>query len=128
MLRGKIQFKTNNTQFLVPVLPLTHWATRRNLLISLGTSASSIKVDWSIWVISFDFLPYQRRFSSLQIAPLPLKQYHHMTWQLRARTTCLPLAVTPGMSYVISVCLCFLLCKMRVKKRVVYHQVVKRMK
>lgn len=48
----------NKNQFLVPVLPLTYWATSRNLLVSLGTVASSAKeVDWSAWVIIFCFLP-----------------------------------------------------------------------
>lgn len=44
----------SNTQSLLQVLPLTHWATSRNLLISLSIAASSAKgVDWSIWVIIF---------------------------------------------------------------------------
>lgn len=46
--------RCRNAQFLVPVLPLPHWATSRSLSISLGTAASSAKeVDWSIWVIIF---------------------------------------------------------------------------
>ena len=55
--RFSLKKKKKEYQFLVPVLPLTYWATWRNLLISLGTAHLQGKLIGQLGSLSFDFLP-----------------------------------------------------------------------